>query len=79
VASHQGVCKAYPSAICYSRILFLYAFYISGVDARPRLYTLGAANSAFQSGVLMLDAILIAVGIGFFVVAIAYTFACDEL
>jgi len=27
----------------------------------------------------MLDAILIAVGIGFFLVAIAYTFACDEL
>ncbi len=45
----------------------------------PHEWTMGLRASSLQRERFMLDLILIAVGLGFFALSIAYVFACDRL
>ena len=39
----------------------------------------GSLRNAFERELCMLDVILLAVGLGFFALAIGYSYACDRL
>jgi hypothetical protein len=56
-------------------LLFLRRF----VSFRPRIPANPTATNFQGPELSMFDAILIAAGVGFFVLAIVYTVACDQL
>lgn len=79
--------EAEPSTLIFMKVLYrgaavLLAFLclvVARAAVRSRASTGGGSNNCAVGAGTMLDVFMLAIGLGFFVLAVGYTYACDRL